>query len=35
MKTYATLEATQGQNDNFFGQLSCKCYLEEVASVGD
>ena len=30
-----TLEATQGQIDSFFGQLPYKCYLEEVASVGD
>jgi len=29
------LEATQGQNDSFFSQLPYKCYLEEVASVGD
>ena len=29
------LEATQGQNDSFFGQLPYKYYLEEVASVGD
>ena len=28
------LEATHGQNDSFFSQLSYKCYLEEVASVG-
>ena len=26
--------ATQGQMDGFFGQLPCKCYLLEVASVG-
>jgi len=31
----ATLEATQGQIDSFFSQLPYKCYLEEVASVGD
>ena len=31
----STLEATPGQIDDFFGQLQCKCYLEEVASVGD
>ena len=31
----AALEATQGQNDSFFSQLPYKCYLEEVASVGD
>ena len=29
------LEATQGQMDGFFSQLSYKCHLEEVASVGD
>ena len=28
-------EATQGQMDVFFGKLSHKCHLEEVASVGD
>ena len=28
-------EATQGQMDSFFSQLPYKCYLEEVASVGD
>ena len=31
----AAREATQGQNDSFFSQLPYKCYLEEVASVGD
>jgi len=31
----AALEATQGQMDSFFSQLPYKCYLEEVASVGD
>jgi len=31
----SALEATQGQNDGFFSQLPYKCYLEEVASVGD
>jgi len=30
-----TLEATQWQIDGFFSQLPYKCYLEEVASVGD
>ena len=30
----ATLEATQGQMDDFFSQLVCKCHLPEVASVG-
>ena len=29
------LETTQGQTDGFFGQLPCRCYLPEVASVGD
>ena len=31
----AALEATQGQMDDFFGQLPYKCHPEEVASVGD
>jgi len=31
----AALEATQGQIYGFFSQLPYKCYLEEVASVGD
>ena len=31
----SALEATQGQNHSFFSQLPYKCYLEEVASVGD
>jgi len=31
----ATLETTQGQIDGFFSQLPFKCYLPEVASVGD
>jgi len=31
----AALEATQGQMGSFFSQLSHKCRLEEVASVGD
>jgi len=31
----SALEATQGQMDGFLGQLPYKCYLEEVASVGD
>ena len=30
-----TLETTQGQIDGFFSQLPFKCYLPEVASVGD
>ena len=34
-KHQATLEATQGQIDSFFSQNPYKCYLEEVASVGD
>ena len=29
------LEATQGQIDSFFSQLSYKYHLEEVASMGD
>jgi len=29
------LEATQGQMDGFFSQLTYKCHLEELASVGD
>jgi len=29
------LEATQGQMDGFFSQLTFTCHLEEVASVGD
>ena len=32
---YSTLEATQGQMDAFFSQLPFKCYLLEVACVGD
>jgi len=31
----SALEATQGQMDGFFSELPFKCYLEEVASVGD
>ena len=31
----AILETTQGQIQSFFGQLPCKCFLLEVASVGD
>ena len=31
----SALEATQGQLDDFFSQIPCKCHLEEVASVGD
>jgi hypothetical protein len=31
----AALEATQGQMDGFFSQLSYKFHPEEVASVGD
>ena len=30
-----TLEPTQGPKDGFFGQPPFKCYLPEVASVGD
>ena len=30
-----TLEATQRQIDGFFSQFFSKCYLSEVASVGD
>ena len=30
-----TLETTQGQIDGFLCQLLIKCYLPEVASVGD
>jgi hypothetical protein len=29
------LGATKGQMDGFFSQVPNKCYLEEVASVGD
>jgi hypothetical protein len=32
---FSTLEATQGEIDGSFSQLPYKCYLEEVASVGD
>jgi len=35
LRTEPALEATQGQNDRFLSQLPYKCYLEEVASVGD
>jgi len=35
LRLLAALEATQGQNDSFFSQIPYKCYLEEVASVGD
>ena len=31
----AALEAIHGQIDGFCSQLPCKCYLEEVACVGD
>ena len=31
----AALEATHGQMDGFFSQLPYKCYLFEVAFVGD
>ena len=30
-----TFETTQGQIDGIFSQLLFKCYLPEVASVGD
>ena len=30
-----TPETTQGQMHGFFSQLAFKCYLPEVASVGD
>jgi len=30
-----TLETTQGQKDGFFSPLLFKCYLPEVASVGN
>ena len=29
------LEATQGQMDGLLSHLPCKCYLEEVVSVGE
>jgi len=32
---YPTLETTRKQIHGFFGQLSFKCYLLEVGSVGD
>ena len=32
---YAALEATQGQLDILFCQLSYKCHIEVVAFVGD
>ena len=31
----AILETTQGQMDGFVSQFPFKCYLPEVASVGD
>ena len=34
-KPKATLKTSQGQIDGFFSQLPFKCYLPEVASVGD
>jgi hypothetical protein len=34
-KAAATLETTQAQMDGFFSQVPFKCYLPEVASVGD
>ena len=33
--TYTALEATKGQMDGSLNQLPYRCYLEEVASVGD
>ena len=30
-----TQETTQGQIDGFFSELPFKCYLPEVASVGE
>ena len=35
VRVLSTLETFQGQIDSFFCQLPCKCYLQEVASVGD
>ena len=35
LKPFPTLETTQGRIDGLFGQLPFKCYLPEVASVGD
>ena len=32
---HPTLETIQGQIDGLFSQLPYKCYLEDVASVGD
>ena len=32
---WSTLETTQGQIDGFFSQPPFKCYLPEVASMGD
>ena len=34
-ESMTALEATQGQMDVVLSQLSFKCYLPEVASVGD
>jgi hypothetical protein len=34
-KSESTLEATQGQRDDLFGQLPHKYHLEEVASAGE
>ena len=31
----SSLETTQGQTDGFFSHLPFRCYLPEVASVGD
>ena len=32
---FTAVEATQGQMDGFFSQVPYKCYLGEVASMGD
>ena len=32
---HTALEVTQGGNDGCLSQFPCKCYFEEVASVGD
>jgi len=35
IKSVAALEVTQGQIDGLLSQLTYKCHLEEVPSVGD
>ena len=35
LNIFSALEATQGQMHGLFGQLPCKCHLEEVATVRD